>query len=358
MRMWRVLAPMLLAAWCTVSASAAEYSFQTLTYNPGEFGLSSSGAGGFMTPLGINDLGVVVGQAGDSETDTFTFTFDSEAANYSVICCTGTSGFFGAAINNGNTIFAYDEYVHDPEGPNPVDGPLVGYTTTAGSFRIPGEPADVAAGGVNDSGQAVGNYLTATSQTDGFLYSGGTISSISVPGAAVTIPVGISNAGEIVGNFEGASTGSGSFLDLGGVIFTNLDNSIGGISSSGEYIVGSNGSGAFVSFDGLMSQFSAPAEYEGITLTGVNDVGQIVGFGNDFGFIATPIPEPASWLIVSLGLLVLSIYSGERVRAAENPAHPRPDGFSVCRVRDSNPQPRLYKSLALAVVLTRQTPPL
>jgi len=54
----------------------------------------------------------------------------------------------------------------------------------------------------------------------GFLYTGGTFSSIKFPGADLTFADGINDAGQIVGNYTTAAPGFGSFLYNAGTFST------------------------------------------------------------------------------------------------------------------------------------------
>src|SRR5438034_4679926 len=69
---------------------------------------------------------------------------------------------------------------------------------------------------INAAGQIVGDF-----GRHGFLYSGGTFTTIDVPGADYTQAFGINHAGQIVGNF-GNDTGTHGFLYSDG-IFTTID---------------------------------------------------------------------------------------------------------------------------------------
>src|ERR1700736_4719466 len=53
--------------------------------------------------------------------------------------------------------------------------------------------------GINDAGQIVGTYGIADGTTQGFVDNGGVFTTISVPGATYTNAIGINDAGQIVG---------------------------------------------------------------------------------------------------------------------------------------------------------------
>lgn len=57
--------------------------------------------------------------------------------------------------------------------------------------------------GINDLGQIVGYYEDEDHNTNGFLYSDGTYTTINVPGASSTIPTAINDLSSIVGYYDG-----------------------------------------------------------------------------------------------------------------------------------------------------------
>jgi probable HAF family extracellular repeat protein len=125
--------------------------------------------------------------------------------------------------------------------------------------------------GINASSQIVGSYVDASSLTHGYLFSAGGYTTLDVPGSTATEALGINDAGQIVGDYL-AGGGQHGFL-LSGGSYTMLD-------------------------------------VPGSTLTvadGINAAGQIVGSYNDsdgtrHGFLATPVPEPAT-LLLGIGTL-------------------------------------------------------
>jgi len=137
------------------------------------------------------------------------------------------------------------------------------------TFDVAGEPGQLNVGiGINDSGQVVGAFgRSSDSFRHGFLYSGGVLKTIDVPGATYTQPWGINDSGQIVGFYFDATGVEHGFLYVDGV-FTTID---------------------------------APGA-TGTQLFGINDQGQIVGSSS---FFATP--EPASLLLLASGLAALAI---------------------------------------------------
>jgi probable HAF family extracellular repeat protein len=78
--------------------------------------------------------------------------------------------------------------------------------------------------GINNAGQVVGGSCTSSS-CQGFLYSGGSYTNLSVPGSVNTFAFGINNVGQIVGQYDAglrpSLIGEKGFLYSGGS-FTDL----------------------------------------------------------------------------------------------------------------------------------------
>ena len=166
------------------------------------------------------------------------------------------------------------------------------------------------ANGINDAGQIVGSYYF-DGASHGYLYSGGTFSTVDVPtvggnygGTAAT---DINNVGQIVGTYADGY-GRHGFLYSGGS-YTTLDDPQGlgpyitytvasGINDAGQ-IVGDyydydGGSWhGFLYSGGTYLTIDDPLAMLGTYVTGINNAGEIVGYYEDnsgaaHGFLATP----------------------------------------------------------------------
>jgi probable HAF family extracellular repeat protein len=159
-------------------------------------------------------------------------------------------------------------------------GPIYSFAT----FNAPGASGfGTSAFGINDLGQIVGLLWDAGNKTHGFVNTGGSFTTIDVPGASSTAAYGINDSGQVVGWFRN---------ELGDHGFVNTDGSftiinapganntyIYGINDSG-HIVGSfvdaQGSHGFVNTGGSFTIINVP-DANNTYIYGINDSGHIVG---------------------------------------------------------------------------------
>jgi probable HAF family extracellular repeat protein len=181
-------------------------------------------------------------------------------------------------------------------------------------------PGSTQAAAINDAGQVVGRYQDSRGGIHGFLYNpsgGGTYTTLDDPLATavnrVTVPEGINNAGQVVGWYTDKDNAFHAFLFSGGT-FTTIDvpgaipgtTFAYGINNLGQ-IVGTyaaNGaSHGFLYSGGLYTNIDDPAAISFTNPRGINDAGQIVGFYADpsaqtgltsHGFLETTVANPAA----------------------------------------------------------------
>jgi hypothetical protein len=137
---------------------------------------------------------------------------------------------------------------------------------------------------LNDAGQLIGTDYTVHGGNRGFVYDrgSGTFHFLGERGDGSPYPTDINEQGWAVGNWDGH----------GGFLYRD---------------------GRTLAFDELLVHGSA-GRFEEMSLSGINDAGQIIGYGLRRGrlgweahaFLANPVPEPAAlaqWL-AGLGVLV------------------------------------------------------
>ena len=149
--------------------------------------------------------------------------------------------------------------------------------------------------------------LGITSNTHGFLYSGGTYTTLddpsAIPGGGGTTASGINAAGQIVGYYNGISGAHGFLYNNG--IYATIDDPLADSSHSfrGTFAMGINAAnqivgyyvdslghnhgflesgGSYTTLDDPLAGSSGGSQ--GTFATGINDIGQVVGYYYDASF--------------------------------------------------------------------------
>lgn len=318
-----------------VSGSAASYTFQTL---------NNAADPTFNQLLGINNAGTIAGYFGSGATnhpnkgytlaapygqgnyinENFPASFQTQVVGINNNGSPTTVGFWvdGAGNNFG--------FVNQGGGFTSVSNPNTSTTTPFTQVL-----------GVNDSNVAVGFYTDGNGNNQGYSYNIAQkqFSAVAPPNAMSATATGINNNGIISGFYADAAGNVHGFLDNAGN-FTSLDDPNGtntmllGLNNNGQVV------GSFVDANGVTNgvvydlqtkiwqtvndpnSSAIPAfDVTGTTINGINDRGQLVGFYSDGanvdGFLATPVPEPASVGFMLFGGALLAAGCVGRKRARE-----------------------------------------
>jgi hypothetical protein len=258
-------------------------------------------------PFGINNSGQIVGVGGD---EVFLRNPDGAVQWFNMQPASAGSGYLGGwpviggiAINDLGQLAWTDGadhgFVRDPDG-------------TIHPFAV---PKGTSITGLNDSGQVAGTSFSMDTCPE---YLCGVVGDMN--GNFITFNIqfetfvyGMNNLGQVVGLSHNDETGFvrnpdgtvvqtiGGFPQLGAVY---------GINDAGEIVGG-------VAPDGLVSSsiihgvvggglFDYPGAVQTL-LTGINDSGEFIGQHDGVGFLATPVPEPSSLLLLVTILVFLSV---------------------------------------------------
>jgi len=141
--------------------------------------------------------------------------------------------------------------------------------------------------GINNSGQVTGYSTLTGGATHAFLYSGGVMIDLGTLGGSYSAGWAINNSGQVTGGSRTASGDMHPFLYSGGVMIDlgaiGCCKSYGlGINSSGQVVGYASGTGFLYSGGTMYDLNSLIPPSSGWVLsgaTGINDAGQITGFG-------------------------------------------------------------------------------
>ncbi len=217
------------------------------------------------------------------------------------ILAAGTSS--AATVPYSFTSFspAGSSIVH-PTGVNDA-GQVVGWYTQAGSSLesgflrtadgqfttvvVPGSPSTELAA-INNGGIAVGSAAVSASVYEGIQLSNGSISTFRVNGLDQTEPISIDDSGRMLLAAYSQPGPAIYFLrSADGLTETPLNfpanGGPSGLSPNGQLLVGTSGGEPLVESiqSGVVQQFTV-SSVAGVTATGVNDAGAIVGYTNSY----------------------------------------------------------------------------
>jgi probable HAF family extracellular repeat protein len=295
----------------------------TFLWTPG-IGVTELGTfgGNYSIPMELNNKGQIVGYYGtaDNMPHAFLWSPDSGMTDLGVF---GGDESFGFGINDS-------EQVVGNAGP----GHAFLWTSASGMTDL-GSLGGIyaAAFGINADGQVVGfSTLPGDSRNHAFRWvSGVGMSDLGTLGGANSEAVAINNLGQVVGTSEIVDYGTSSvhpflWTQEAGMIDLGFEGRANSINDSGMVVgsVGAFGYGpAFLwtageGFVDLNSRIPAGSDLNLRSATGINNSGQIIGYGVTsagaaHAFLLTPItppPEPPSNGVPSIpgsGLLLLSV---------------------------------------------------
>lgn len=254
---------------------------------------------------GINASGEIVGYYYDSAgthgftetpgggygdgTNSYGFVYTPGAGFQTIIdpSATGTgSSTFASGISDAGQIIGNYSVSTDFNQHGFIDTPEAGGTSFFAGLADPSTTGSTIAKGINTSGEVVGYTSSKGVQTSFLLPPGAGFTDFVDPAAPKhTLASGINDLGQIAGSYF--STTSGSTKEHGFVETPGA----GGLTST------------FVTLDD-------PAAPSGISVEGINNEGQVVGFYRDansvyHGFLATPAAVPEASSVVSFGFLLL-----------------------------------------------------
>jgi len=137
--------------------------------------------------------------------------------------------------------------------------------------------------GVNDHGDVVGLSVSGVGAfVRGFLYKDGAFQTVTVPGAGEVSPEAINNRGDIGGSYFIGSNSFGFLIKANNI--ETLPNPVSGLNYSGDVVGTLPGGMGYLLRNGVTTPITLPGSVNTL-VTGVNDKGAIVGFGDTTGFV-------------------------------------------------------------------------
>jgi uncharacterized membrane protein len=247
-------------------------------------------------PNAINRYGVIVGMAikGGGNASGFIRSADGQVSTYDAPNATMTNL---QGINSGGVkIGVFQDSA----------GAIHSFALSNGDFdeiKVPGAPYTWASG-INDHGDVVGAFATATG-FDGFVLRNGKFTSIRFPGAQATFANAINDFGVIVGWYlvvndsqqqevHGFVLVKGHYFRLDAGPFTSLNSINDAGEIAGVYVA--DQPTAFIYQNGQFRSFSVPTA-DGTGAYGVNAGGILTGtaqFGSSYSGFVGSCPAPAT----------------------------------------------------------------
>lgn len=299
------------------------YSHTGSTYQPFIWSVEAgmrqilTGATGSGDALGVNAAGTVVGYYRDAEGNQRAFSWTGDGGLVELTPAS-TTGAFAFDINDSGQIVGTAFLPGDIHTAYTWNGGVAQPIPTPGGYQT-------AAYGISDTGQIVGAAVCTPTQCSGLnppvlWASPGSFQLLPASGTAYAI----NDAGTVVGATQGpqgawkwsASGGFQALANLGGQNAGAYDINAAGYAVGQAFPQGSNGTHAVVwSPDGQVTDLNTLVTdltgwEELFSATGINDFGQIVGYGSltgggEHAFLLTPVPiPPAVFLFGSaLGLM-------------------------------------------------------
>jgi hypothetical protein len=274
--------------------------------------------------FGINASGQIVGYAYNGTND---FAFIGTTSTFTPIDVpASTLSLTGNAINDAGQVTGYQGLTSTYQG-------FVGTTSTSKAVPLISGTPDMGGSGINATGEVTGSYCVGGTDKfcsggtfRAFIYNGTTSVAIpSLAGATDTQGLAINASGDVVGNSSGTSSvaffynGSTSKaipLPTGAttanVLYQSLNDSgaVVGLSDAGGWIW-TSAAGTL-----LLSDF-VPAGWTISDAISISNNGLILAQGSFDGgpseyLELEPLPEPASYLLAGMGLLIVALRRGIR----------------------------------------------
>jgi probable HAF family extracellular repeat protein len=280
--------------------------------------------GTYADAAALNDSGQVVGTADNIAGDDRAFIYSGGAMMSLGTLLGGTSSYAYGINIAGQIVGEGDITSGESRAFSYTNGVMTDLGTLGGS--------DSSAADINNSGQIVGYSRTVNDDVRAFIYSNGVMSDLLGVSSSASA---INEPGQVTGLLAGpGGTGTHAFLYFNGLL-TDLGTLGGAASYSDDInnfgaIVGTsdsaNGRAAFLYEGGAMYDLNgllvSNTGWDLRAATGINDSGQIVGYGffngEQRGFLLTPsaVPVPAAAWLFGSGLAGLAAFRRRKRREA------------------------------------------